>query len=162
MAAWIPRRFRAAAEVDEPAEPSWLRRQVTATLQDISRRACAHPIHTIVGIALLASTTYVGLLEGSIFDTFRLPGGTSDQLDTSSFLYGSRTLRLGEPTAWRWQSDDGTSAASGDVSVIFTFPDISHFNCNSIDCPTSRSIYFYLLRRLQLEHPHRRRYLSTG
>jgi hydroxymethylglutaryl-CoA reductase (NADPH) len=114
MASWIPRRFRAAAD-DEPAEPSWLRRQVTASLQDISRRACAHPIHTIVGIALLASTTYVGLLEGSIFDSFRTPGDASGPLDTSSFLYGSRTLRLGEQTAWRWQSEDGTSSPSSDV-----------------------------------------------
>ncbi|QKX62862.1 uncharacterized protein TRUGW13939_10027 [Talaromyces rugulosus] len=137
MASWIPQRFRVAAD-DEPAEPSWLRRQVTASLQDISRRACAHPIHTIVGIALLASTTYVGLLEGSIFDSFRTPGDASGPLDTSSFLYGSRTLRLGEQTAWRWQSEDGTSSPSGDISQhlalsTFIFSDASNSNIPIVD-----------------------------
>lgn len=114
MASWIPRRFRPTPD-DEPAEPSWLRRQVTSSVQNISRRACAHPIHTIVFVALLASTTYIGLLEGSIFDSFRHPKGASGPLDTSSFLHGGRTLRLGEQTAWRWQSEDASSA-SGEVN----------------------------------------------
>ncbi|KAH8693780.1 hmg-CoA reductase [Talaromyces proteolyticus] len=137
MASWIPRRFRAATQ-DEAAESSWLGRQVTAVLQDLSRRACAHPIHTIVGIALLASTTYVGLLEGSIFDAFRSAGDVSGQMDTSAFLYGSRTLRLGEKTAWRWQSQDGVNSVSSDIAqhlalTTFVFSDASTANAPTLD-----------------------------
>jgi hydroxymethylglutaryl-CoA reductase (NADPH) len=126
MTTLIPRRFHAVTQ-DEGSELSWLRRKVTSVLQDISRRACAHPIHTIVGVALLASTTYVGPLEGSIFDSFRISGNAPGQLDTSSFLYGSRSLRLGEQTSWRWQIEDATTPASPDVSMLFLF---------SMDCPS--------------------------
>ena len=86
-------------------EPGWLKRQVTSGLQAISRRACLHPIHTIVVIALLASTTYVGLLEGSLFDTFRSPRDVAGQVDVDTLLLGSRSLRLGENTAWKWQAE---------------------------------------------------------
>ena len=76
----ITRHFRSAGE-DRDSEPGWLKRQVTSGLQSISRRACVHPIHTIVVIALLASTTYVGLLEGSFFDTVRNPRDLAGQVD---------------------------------------------------------------------------------
>jgi hydroxymethylglutaryl-CoA reductase (NADPH) len=111
---FLPRKSRSAdadADTDNDAEPGWLRRQVTVLLQSVSRRACVHPIHTIVVIALLASTTYVGLLEGSIFDAFRNSGDTTNQLDVNSFLHGSRTLRLGQRTAWRWQVEDNLTLA---------------------------------------------------
>ena len=101
----ISKRLR-SSEADPEAEPSWIRRQVTSGLQCISRRACVHPIHTIVVIALLASTTYVGLLEGSLFDTARNPRNVAGQVDTETLLQGSRSLRLGESTSWKWQAED--------------------------------------------------------
>ncbi|KAJ5137540.1 hypothetical protein N7526_003773 [Penicillium atrosanguineum] len=76
----LSKRLR-SSEADPDAEPSWIRRQVTSGLQCISRRACVHPIHTIVVIALLASTTYVGLLEGSLFDTARNPRNVAGQAE---------------------------------------------------------------------------------
>lgn len=103
---FIARKFRAAGQGEKDAEPGWLKRQVTGGLQAISRRACHHPIHTIVVIALLASTTYVGLLEGSLFDTFRNPRNVAGQVDVDTLLLGSRNLRLGENTAWKWQAED--------------------------------------------------------
>lgn len=57
-------------------------------------------------IALLASTTYVGLLEGSLFDSFRNPKHASGQVDVDSLLLGSRSLRLGEDTYWKWQVEE--------------------------------------------------------
>lgn len=114
-ASFLSRRVRPATQ-DDVSEPGWLRNQVTHLLQSVSRRACAHPIHTIAGIALLASTTYVGLLEGSIFDALRSSGEGTGQLDPSLFLDGSRNLRLGEQTAWRWQTQDNTTAIPDDVS----------------------------------------------
>lgn len=60
-------------------------------------------------IALLASTTYVGLLEGSFFDTVRNPRDLAGQVDVDLLLQGSRNLRLGESTSWKWQVEDGSS-----------------------------------------------------
>lgn len=105
---FLTRGFRPAQE-DRDAEPGWLKRQVTSGLQAISRRACLHPIHTIVVIALLASTTYVGLLEGSFFDTVRNPRDLAGQVDVDLLLQGSRSLRLGESTSWKWQVEDASS-----------------------------------------------------
>jgi len=105
---FLTRSFRPAQE-DRDAEPGWLKRQVTGGLQAISRRACLHPIHTIVVIALLASTTYVGLLEGSFFDTVRNPRDLAGQVDVDLLLQGSRSLRLGESTSWKWQVEDASS-----------------------------------------------------
>ncbi|BDD64210.1 3-hydroxy-3-methylglutaryl-coenzyme A (HMG-CoA) reductase isozyme [Monascus purpureus] len=101
----IARKLRLADE-DGDNEPGWLKRQVTTGLQFISRRACLHPIHTIVVIALLASTTYVGLLEGSLFDAVRAPRNATGQVDVDSLLQGSRNLRLGAHTSWKWQVVD--------------------------------------------------------
>lgn len=114
MASLIPRRFR-RADSDNGAEPGWLKRQVTTVLQSVSRRACMHPIHTIVVIALLASTTYVGLLEGSLFDAVRSSRNLPGQLDVDSLLEGSRNLRLGERTAWRWQVEDTVASEDREV-----------------------------------------------
>lgn len=105
-ASFITRKFQPSGKGDDDAEPGWLKRQVTGGLQAISRRACLHPIHTIVVIALLASTTYVGLLEGSLFDTFKNPRNVAGQVDVDTLLLGSRNLRLGENTAWKWQAED--------------------------------------------------------
>lgn len=111
----IPRNFRPADK--EEAEPGWLKRQVTSVLQTISRRACLHPIHTIVVVALLASTTYVGLIEGSIFDTIRNPRNVAGQVDVDTLLQGSRNLRLGESTSWKWQIDDALTHNEAEVSL---------------------------------------------
>lgn len=116
----IPRKFR-PADVDDDAEPGWFRRQVTSGLQFVSRRACLHPIHTIVVFALLASTTYVGLLEGSLFDSFRNPRNVAGQVDVDTLLQGSRHLRLGESTSWKWQVEDVLTAEDYDVSWMLAF-----------------------------------------
>lgn len=113
----IRRKFRTSDGKDE-AEPSWLKRQVTGCLQTISRRACIHPIHTIVVIALLASTTYVGLLEGSLFDSFRNPKNVAGQVDVDSLLIGSKSLRLGESTSWKWQFEDSASQGAYKVRAL--------------------------------------------
>ncbi|RHZ49936.1 HMG-CoA reductase [Aspergillus thermomutatus] len=116
-ASLITRKFR-SAEAESDAEPGWLKRQVTGVLQSISSHACQHPIHTIVVIALLASTTYVGLLEGSLFDSVRNPRNIAGQVDVDTLLQGSRSLRLGESTSWKWQVEDG--------SVSQNYTDVHH------------------------------------
>ncbi|KAL4869289.1 hypothetical protein BDV12DRAFT_86152 [Aspergillus spectabilis] len=128
MASTIIRRNFGTADKDSESEPSWLKRQVTGSLQSISRRACIHPIHTIVVIALLASTTYVGLLEGSLFDSFRNPKNVAGQVDVDSLLLGSRSLRLGESTSWKWQAEDSLNQEEFEIAqhlavTTFVFPD---------------------------------------
>jgi hydroxymethylglutaryl-CoA reductase (NADPH) len=120
MASTLIRRNFRTADRDNESEPSWLKRQVTESLQTISRRACIHPIHTIVVIALLASTTYVGLLEGSLFDSFRNPKNVAGQVDVDSLLTGSRSLRLGESTAWKWQVEDSLTEEDYEVRLWMT------------------------------------------
>ncbi|CAI7639505.1 hypothetical protein PCG10_007623 [Penicillium crustosum] len=102
---FISKRLRSTEEERE-TQPSWIRRQIVSGLQSISRRACVHPIHTLVVIAILASTTYVGLLEGSLLDTSKDPRSVAGQVDADALLQGSRNLRLGESTSWKWQAED--------------------------------------------------------
>ncbi|EED20464.1 HMG-CoA reductase [Talaromyces stipitatus ATCC 10500] len=133
MASLIPRQFRANPQ-EEASEPSWLKNRVTSALQAVARRACAHPIHTIGVIALLASTTYVGLLEGSIFDA----KGGSGPLDPASLLHGSRNLRLGEQTAWRWQLEDKVASDPSEIAqhlalATFVFSDSTQANTPAND-----------------------------
>ncbi|OJJ02418.1 hypothetical protein ASPVEDRAFT_132429 [Aspergillus versicolor CBS 583.65] len=128
MASTLIRRNFPATDGGSEPEPSWLKRQVTGRLQSISRRACIHPIHTIVVIALLASTTYVGLLEGSLFDSFRNPKHAAGQVDVDSLLLGSRSLRLGEDTFWKWQVEESATqeeyeAAQHLALMTLVFPD---------------------------------------
>lgn len=108
----IPERFRTSGD---DTEAGWVNKKVVTGLQSVSRRACVHPIHTIVVIALLASTTYVGLLEGSLFDSTREPRDGPRQLDVQSLLEGGRSLRLGEQTSWKWQVDDSPNVESSEV-----------------------------------------------
>ncbi|KAI9789453.1 MAG: 3-hydroxy-3-methylglutaryl-coenzyme A (HMG-CoA) reductase isozyme [Piccolia ochrophora] len=89
-----------------PAVFVWLNRRITAALQAVSRRACTHPIHTIVFVALLASTSYVGLLEGSIFDQLSALDKAPVRADWGSLIQGSRTLRLDGGVGWKWQTEE--------------------------------------------------------
>ncbi|KAF3483911.1 HMG-CoA reductase [Arthroderma uncinatum] len=115
----IPRRFRENS--DDAAEAGWLNRQVTSVLQSLSLRACRHPIHTIVAIALLASTTYVGLLDGSLVESRKANDGAG-QVDVASLVGGGRNLHLGPDTQWRWQVDDSVQA---DTRKVRTFTNSS-------------------------------------
>ncbi|KAI9814685.1 MAG: 3-hydroxy-3-methylglutaryl-coenzyme A (HMG-CoA) reductase isozyme [Thelocarpon impressellum] len=91
---------------DAAGKPTWLNRQITPVLQSVSRRACTHPIHTIVFIALLASTTYMGLLEGSLSDGIKDVEIVSHGTDWTALVEGSKTLRVAKDTGWKWQSED--------------------------------------------------------
>lgn len=120
----LPSRFRGPQISTPNAQPGWLNRQFTPVLQALSRRACIHPIHTVVIVAFLASTTYIGLLEGSLFDGLATRAGKADW---TSLVEGSRQLYVGEDTAWKWQAQDTDApiAAGADrlALLTFVFPD---------------------------------------
>ncbi|CAL3972464.1 unnamed protein product [Diplocarpon coronariae] len=122
---FLPTRARGATAADTPATPLWINKKVTPFLQNLSHRACLHPIHTIVIVAFLASTTYIGLLEGSPFDSFK--SDTLGNADWASLLEGSRQLRVGSETSWKWQMTDVNSPIPQNADhlalLTFVFPD---------------------------------------
>ncbi len=105
----------------------WLSRKTTSYLISISSLACQHPIHTLVVIALLASTSYVGLLQESLFDSANQH--RDGRLDVASLLQGGRTVELSSKTSWKWQVADAPSFAGQEKQfqhlalTTFIFPD---------------------------------------
>lgn len=89
-------------------EPGWLNTLVTKALLFASHGVCARPIQTIVAIALLASTTYIGLLEGTAINP--VPQSERGYLDVGSLLDGGRSLLLSEQTGWKWQTENMEAA----------------------------------------------------
>jgi hydroxymethylglutaryl-CoA reductase (NADPH) len=98
---FLPARWR---NTDEAAKPNFISRQITPTLLYLSRRACVHPIYTIVSVAILASTTYLGLLESTLFD--RQGESSVGHVDFNSLLAGSKNLYTGDETAWKWHVEE--------------------------------------------------------
>lgn len=113
-ASFLPARLRHEHNNGAPANPGYINRQITRLLQTVSRSAFTYPIHTIVFVALLASTSYMGLLQGSLFDHTSLGTG-SGSTDLNSLVEGSRRLRLGEETSWKWQADNGVAEDAATV-----------------------------------------------
>ncbi|SPO02420.1 probable 3-hydroxy-3-methylglutaryl-coenzyme A reductase [Cephalotrichum gorgonifer] len=108
----LPHRFRGEQPSAPNATPSWLNKKVTPLLRLLSRLACMHPIHTVVIVALLASTTYVGLFQERLLDL----SWNVDKADWSSLVDGSRSLRAGPETAWKWQAVESDSRLNPDPS----------------------------------------------
>ena len=122
---FLPSRFRGATKTEAPPPPGWLNRRVTPLIQSLSRRACLHPIHTVVIVAFLASTTYIGLLESSLFDSVK--SNIGGKADWDSLIEGSRQLRVGLETGWKWQASDTEAPIPSDADhfalLTFVFPD---------------------------------------
>lgn len=124
MTSFLPGRFRGPQVEDPTAQPGWINRKITPLLQNLSLRAYTHPIHTVVLVALLASSTYIGLLDETLLkpDT-----RTVRRADWSSLVEGSRQLMVGEETGWKWQSRDGeipVPAGTEHLALLtFVFPD---------------------------------------
>lgn len=122
---FLPARFRGEQPTDIPAPPSKTNQRLTPILQFVSKIACLHPIHTIVVVALIASTTYVGVVKESLLDVTR----STRNADWSSLVEGSRSLWTGPETSWRWQSFDSGSTKPKDAEhlalVTLIFPESS-------------------------------------
>lgn len=95
----------------------WLSRTTTSYLISTASLACQHPIHTLVVIALLASTSYVGLLQESLFDDTNQP--RDGRVDVASLLEGGRTVELSRRTSWKWQVEDNYSFDGQEKARIF-------------------------------------------
>ena len=124
----LPKQFRTLGNSD-----SWLNRHVTSTLLTVSQVACQHPIHTIVAIALFASTSYVGLLQESLFDSGITALQHDGKVDVATLLTGSKLLELSKGTDWKWhQREDGYTDIDTNVDhyalTTLIFPDSSSSN----------------------------------
>jgi hydroxymethylglutaryl-CoA reductase (NADPH) len=75
----------------EKARPSWYDRHLAPVLLSVAKKACTHPIHTIVTIAFLASYSYLGVLDKGLLvrDTDKVTG----KVDFNTLLAGSQRLR---------------------------------------------------------------------
>ncbi|CAJ2500736.1 Uu.00g035890.m01.CDS01 [Anthostomella pinea] len=120
---FLPSRFRGEQPSDKPAPPSKANKTITPILQFVSKIACLHPIHTIVIVALIASTTYVGVVKQSLQDVTR----NERNAEWSSLIEGSRSLQTSADNSWRWQSFDSNAKVPKDTDhlalVTLVFPE---------------------------------------
>jgi len=98
----LPARLRGSDDTAPSAKPKWLSRRVTPVLLSLSRRACVHPIYTLVFVAILASTTYLGLLDSSLFDRQTSTSHAVGLVDFDALLQGSKNLFAGQESGWKW------------------------------------------------------------
>lgn len=108
----LPSRFRGGESMDQQQPRRLGNRAVTSTLHFLSNTASLHPIHTICTIAILASTTYVGLLKDSLFHA---PGNVG-KAEWGSLVVGSRSLITGPQNGWKWQSFDTDAESLEDLN----------------------------------------------
>ena len=118
-ASLIPARWRGFYDPQDPAKPGNYNKHMTPVLQSVTRRACTHPIRSIVFCAVVASTTYIGLLETGLFEPS--PSSHANQVDFSALSQGSRTLNVGPETAWEWQSEAVANVGHTDVRLTELF-----------------------------------------
>ncbi|KAI9828548.1 MAG: hypothetical protein M1819_006605 [Sarea resinae] len=139
---FLPARLRRGDSSKTPTKPNWLNRQITPLIQSISRQACTHPIHTLAFVAFLASTTYIGLLEGSLFD--RPDALVVPRTDVESLLDGSRTLKVSEETGWQWEVEADGEARINEATehlalLTFVFSD-SLFSNSAHAAPLAHAV----------------------
>lgn len=126
-ASLLPSRFRLGYN-SNTAPPNWLNRWISPFLHVLTRQSCNHPIHTIIFILLLASTSYVGFLEGGLTDS--KPASTvSSSINLDTLIEGSRQLKLSKETGWKWQQDSGDNQAIDKVgrSKLLEFSRLTYF-----------------------------------
>ncbi|KAK5988445.1 3-hydroxy-3-methylglutaryl-coenzyme A reductase [Cladobotryum mycophilum] len=111
---------------------------VTPLIQSLAKFAYSHPIYTVVVYALLASTSYIGLLQDSILNRTAQLG----KAEWSSLAEGSRNLTAGPETSWKWQSVERGSKPSGEADhlalLTLVFPDTQ--SAESATAPHSNAI----------------------
>lgn len=103
-ARFLPKGLQSKVASSQSSKHGRIRRNISCWLESVSCAASKHPIHTIVIVAVLASSTYVSLLEGRLFRDSVSISTPSSRTDFESLLAGSKRLWVGEETDWRWQA----------------------------------------------------------
>jgi hydroxymethylglutaryl-CoA reductase (NADPH) len=107
--------------------PTWFAHSISPILLSVAKKACTHPIHTIVTIALLGSYSYLGVLDKGLLDT---EDARTGRVDLQTLLAGSKQLRVGAETNWQWQVEETSAAAEARELAVVTlvFPESSAIN----------------------------------
>ena len=114
----LPARFHSTSSTSTSSKPSWLNQHISPLLQSLSRSSYTHPIHTLVFIVLLASTSYIGLLETSIFEAQTASVSQPGHIDFDSLAESGRQLRVGRDTNWKWHALSHSSSSDDQVRVV--------------------------------------------
>jgi hydroxymethylglutaryl-CoA reductase (NADPH) len=94
----------------EKTTPTWFDRHANPLLLSVAKKACTHPIHTIVTIAFLASYSYLGVLDKGLLESGIEEAAS--RVDFQTLLAGSKRLRVGEETSWQWEAEDNRIGAN--------------------------------------------------
>lgn len=95
---------RGNAKEEDLIIPKWGQSGVVNSLHSISRWACTHPVYTIAFVALMASTSYISMLESSLFDAKVSRDIVTGQVNLAGLTDGSKTLHSSAETGWKWQN----------------------------------------------------------
>jgi hydroxymethylglutaryl-CoA reductase (NADPH) len=102
MLGYLTSRWQTAGD-PKKTSPGWYDRHVSPILLAVSKKACTHPIHTIVTIAFVASYSYLGVLDKGLLEGTDVVAG---RVDFQTLLAGSKNLRIGEETSWQWEAQE--------------------------------------------------------
>jgi len=114
--------------------PAWFDRHFNPILLSVAKKACTHPIHTIVTIAFVASYSYLGVLDKGLLES-GIEEAASSRVDFTTLLAGSKRLRIGEETSWQWEAEEPKTAIYKDKVSI---PAIYKDPANKSDRPGTR------------------------
>jgi hydroxymethylglutaryl-CoA reductase (NADPH) len=116
MLGYLTSRWQSAGN-SKKISPGWYDRNVSPILLAVAKKACTHPIHTIVTIAFVASYSYLGVLDKGLLE--RDTDVVSGRVDFQTLLAGSKSLRVGEETSWQWEAEaDRAGAHKGNVCAF--------------------------------------------
>jgi hydroxymethylglutaryl-CoA reductase (NADPH) len=104
--AWLFPTARSGEPSDSHHVPGLFNRSLTPVLLSLAKRACVHPVYTIVSVGILASTTYLGLFESSLFDRRISANNAIGRIDINYLLAGSKNLYTAPDTNWKWSTED--------------------------------------------------------
>lgn len=96
-------RFQSPGSEDKARHPAWYERHIAPLLLWVAKKACTHPVHTIVMVACVSSYSYLGVLDQGLLQRTQNSAG---KLDFDTLLGGSQKLRLGQETGWKWEAVD--------------------------------------------------------
>lgn len=108
-------------DASKKTSPAWFDRHVSPILLSVAKKACTHPIHTIVTIAFLASYSYLGVLDKGVLETGI--DGPATGVDFTTLLAGSKRLKVGEETSWQWEAE---GAAAGTLKEKVRYNPVSN------------------------------------
>jgi hydroxymethylglutaryl-CoA reductase (NADPH) len=111
MLGYLTSRWQSAGDAKKTS-PGWYDRNMAPILLAVAKKACTHPIHTIVTIAFVASYSYLGVLDQGLLE--RDADVVTGRVDFQTLLAGSKSLRIGDETSWQWEAEAGHGGAHKD------------------------------------------------